>query len=158
MDRRTIVLIVTVFILIIIGMFTFTSIMKKEVGVKAVPDVVMEEPILYPNITRIDAKHYFMDGLHTFVGEIEMPTPCDLVEVNSLVRESLPEQIQLDFTVINNAEVCAQVITAQRFLVEAKASEGATVSATFMGRVIELNPIPALEGELPADFELFIKG
>jgi hypothetical protein len=158
MDRRTIVLIVIVFILIIIGMFTFTSLMKKEVEVKVVPDVLVEEPVPYPNITRIDAKHYFIDGLHTFVGEIEMPTPCDLVEVNSVVRESMPEQIQLDFTVINNAEMCTQVITAQRFLVEAKASEGATVSATFMGRAVELNLIPAMPGETPADFELFIKG
>lgn len=158
MDRRSIVLIVIVFVLIIVGMFTFTGLMKKEVEVKVVPDVQVEKPVPYPGITRIDAKHYFIDGLHTFVGEIEMPTPCDLVEVNSLVRESFPEQIQLDFTVINNAETCAQVITAQRFLVEAKASKDATVSATFMGRVVELNLIPALEGELPADFELFIKG
>lgn len=158
MDRRTIVLIVVVFILIIIGMFTFTGLMKKEVEVKVEPDVLVEEPIPYPGITRIDAKHYFIDGLHTFVGEIEMPTPCDLVEVDSLVRESSSEQVQLDFTVINNAEACAQVITAQRFLVEAKASKDATISATFMGRTVELNLTPALEGELPADFELFIKG
>lgn len=158
MDRRTIVLVVVVFVLIIIGMFTFTSLMKQEVEVKVVPDVPVEEPVPYPNITRIDAKHYFIDGLHTFVGEIEMPTPCDLIEVNSLVRESFPEQIQLDFTVINNAEMCTQVITAQRFLVEATASEGATVSATFMGRAVELNLTPAEAGEVPADFELFIKG
>lgn len=158
MDRRTIVLIVIVFILIVIGMFTFTSLMKKEVEVKVAPDVLVEDPVPYPNIIRIDAKHYFIDGLHTFVGEIEMPTPCDLVEVNSVVRESMPEQIQLDFTVINNSEMCAQVITAQRFLVEATASEEATVSATFMGRAVELNLIPAMPGEKPADFELFIKG
>jgi hypothetical protein len=158
MDRRTIVLIVVVFILIIIGMFTFTGLMKKEVEVKTVPDVVVETVVPYPNITRIDAKHYFSDGLHTFVGEIEMPTPCDLIEVNSIVKESFPEQIQLEFKVINNAEVCAQVITPQRFLVEAKASEGATASAMFMGRSVELNLIPALPGESPADFELFIKG
>jgi len=158
MDRRTIILIVIVFVLIIIGMFTFTSLMKKEVVVNVQPDVVAEEVVLYSNITRIDVKHYFSDGLHTFVGEIQMPTPCDLIEVNSLVKESFPEQIQLDFTVINNAETCAQVITSQRFLVEAKASEGASVDASFMGRVVELNLIPALPGELPADFELFIKG
>jgi hypothetical protein len=158
MDRRTIILIVTVFVLIIIGMFTFTSLMKEEAEVKVAPEVVVEEVVPYPNITRIDAKHYFSEGLHTFVGEIEMPTPCDLIEANSVVRESFPEQIQLNFTVINNAETCAQVITAQRFLIEAKASESATVSAMFMGRPVELNLIPALPGESPADFELFIKG
>ena len=158
MDRRTIILIVVIFILIIIGMFAFTRLMKKEVEVKVAPDVLVEEVMPYPNITRIDAKHYFIDGLHTFVGEIVMPTPCDLVEANSVVRESFPEQIQLDFSVISNSPTCAEVITAQRFLVEAKASREAIASASFMGRVVELNLIPALPGELPADFELFIKG
>lgn len=158
MDRRTIILIVVIFILLIIGMFTFTSLMKKEVAVKVPTDVVVGEVVPYPNIKRIEAKHYFIDGLHTFVGEIEMPTPCDLIDVNSMVRESFPEQVQIDFTVINNSQECVDVITAQRFLVEARASKEASVSASFMGRVVELNLIPALEGELPADFELFIKG
>ena len=158
MDRRTIILIVAIFILLIIGMFAFSSLMKKEVEFNVPTDGLVKEVLPYPGITRVDAKHYFIDGLHTFVGELEMPTPCDLVDANSMVKESFPEQIQLDFTVINNSQMCEEVITAQRFLVEARASKEATISATFMGRVVELNLTPALPGESPADFELFIKG
>ncbi len=158
MDKRSIILVVTLFGLIVVGMFVFAYLQRQEAAAPA-PVVVVEEPVVpYADITRIDAKHYFIDGVHTFVGEIPFPTPCDLLEVSSTVMESYPEQIRLDFTVINNAEMCAQVVTAQRFMVTASASEAATVSATFMGRPVELNLIPAAPGERPEDFELFIKG
>lgn len=152
-------LIVTLFALIVAGMFVFAYLKRQEVVAPA-PTVTVEEPVSVPyaDITRIDAKHYFIEGLHTFVGEVPFPTPCDLLEADSTVMESYPEQIRLDFTVINNAEACAQVVTAQRFVVTARASEAATVTATFMGRPVELNLIPAAPGERPEDFELFIKG
>jgi hypothetical protein len=70
----------------------------------------------------------------------------------------MPEQVTLDFNVINNAEVCAQVVTTQRFKVEAQASEQAIIKARFMGREVELNLVPPSAGETPEDFELFIKG
>ncbi len=158
MDKKTIVLIVTLFVLLIAGMFTFAYLKRTEVTPLPTPVPEEEVSIPYADITRIDAKHYFDDGTHTFVGEILMPTPCDLIEVEALVMESFPEQVRLDFTVINNAQTCAQVITAQRFMATAQASDQATISATFMGRPVELNLIPALPEESPADFELFIKG
>ena len=64
----------------------------------------------------------------------------------------------VDFDVINNADMCAQVITDQRFSVSFDASEEARISAKLEGRQVELNLIPAAEGETPDDFELFIKG
>ncbi len=157
MDKRSIILVVSLFILIIAGMFTFAYIKSTEIVETPTP-VVEEVEVPYENVTRITAKHFFEDGVHTFVGELELPTPCDLLEVNALVMESFPEQILLDFTVINNAEMCAQVITTQRFMVEASASEEATTAARFMGRTVELNLVPAAEGETPEEFELFIKG
>lgn len=87
-----------------------------------------------------------------------MPTPCDLLESSSRVMESYPEQVAIDFNVINTADVCAQVVTEQRFMTSFTASEAATIRAMFMGRAIELNLIPAAEGETPEDFELYIKG
>ncbi len=157
MDKRSIILVVSLFVLIIAGMFTFAYIKSTEIVETPTP-VVEEVEVPYANVTRITAKHFFEDGVHTFVGELELPTPCDLLEANALVMESFPEQILLDFTVINNAEMCAQVITTQRFMVEASASEEATTAARFMGRTVELNLVPAAEGETPEEFELFIKG
>lgn len=160
MDKKTIILTSVIFILIIIGMFTFAHLKKSELNEVSseTNNPELEEIIPYPEITRIDAKHYFIDGVHTFAGELLLPTPCDLLNTEAFVMKSLPEQIKLDFTVINNSENCIQTITAQRFLVSATASEQATVTADFMGRAVELNLIPAAEGDRPEDFEVFIKG
>lgn len=159
MDKRTIILVVSFFLLIVVGMFVFAYLKRTEmVQAPVVEAPVEEEVVLYPDITRIDAKHYIIDGVHTFAGEVVLPTPCDLLEVESSVQESYPEKINLAFNVINNSDMCAQVMTTQRFMATASASPEATVQATFMGRSVELNLIPAAEGETPEEFELFIKG
>jgi hypothetical protein len=157
MDKRAIILVVTLFILIVAGMFFYAYLKRGEI-VESPVTVVEKETIAYPEVVRIDAKHYFIDGKHTFVGEIQLPTPCDLLEAGAVVMESFPEQIRLNFKVINNAQTCAQVVTAQRFKVSAVASVDAAVSAMFMDREVQLNLIPAAAGETPEEFELFIKG
>lgn len=159
MSQKAIILIVTLFAIIVAGMFTYAHLKQSEKS--ETPEQAPaqpEEEVMYPDITRIDATHYFIDGTHTLVGEVNMPTPCDLLEAEAMVMESFPEQVVVDFTVINNSDMCAQVVTPQRFMVSVDASEDATFSARFMGREIELNLRPAPEGETPEDFELFIKG
>jgi len=157
MDKKTIIAIMLFFAVLVAGMFIFAYLKKAEIQEEQT--ILEPEPeVEYASVSRIEAKHYYVDGVHTVAGEINMPTPCDLLEVDAQVAESIPEQITLNFNVINNAEMCAQVITAQRFMVSASASEEATFSALFMGREVELNLIPALPGEMPEDFEVFIKG
>lgn len=151
---------VVVVALIIVGMFVFAYLKKQEL---ASPTLVVqpETPaadVAYPNITTITAKHFFIDSVHTLVGEIPFPTPCDLLSWETRVQESLPETAIVDFTVVNHAESCAQVVTSQRFKASFSASEDANIKATFMGRSIPLNLIPANPGETPDEYELFIKG
>ena len=159
MDHKTITGIVIFFLILILGMFTFAYLKKAEIETEVPQAGMTPEPeVEYASITRIDGKHYYIDGVHTVVGEIPMPTPCDLLEAQMIVAESYPEQITLNFDVINNSEFCAQQITPQRYKIEGTASSEATFSAVFKGRQVELNLIPAAEGELPEDFEVFIKG
>jgi hypothetical protein len=158
MKNHGIVAAIIIFACIIAGMFVFAFLKKSEL--KEVP-IVQTPPVVttpYDNITRIEAKHYFIDGTHTIAGEMLMPTACDLINWEPIIRESMPEQVTISFTVINNAESCAQVITPARFLVPFTASADAQIDATLNGRVVELNLIPATEGEKPEDFELYIKG
>jgi hypothetical protein len=161
MHNRTIAVAVALFVLIVAGMFTFAYLKKSELSEEAVtPQEPQTEPLPgpYDYIDRIEAKHFYIDGLHTLVGEIAMPTPCDLLEWDTIVAESFPEQATMDFNVINTAEMCAEVITPQRFKVEFTASENASIRARLVGREVELNLIPPGEGETPDDFEIFIKG
>lgn len=160
MNQKAVAVAISLFLLIVAGMFTFAYVKKQELKNQepAAQTKTQTGDVKFASITRIDAKHYYIDGVHTYVGEIPLPTPCDLLETSMIVAESYPEQMRIDFNVINTAEVCTQVVTNQRFKVDATASKDATVSAFFMGRNVELNLTEALPGEKPEDFELFIKG
>jgi len=163
--NRIVLIAIGVFLLVVAGMFSYTYLKRGEMtGDTRAPDRSQDTPgeqeerSPYAGIERIDATHFFEDGTHTVVGEINMPTPCDLLDPRVEVAESMPEQVTINFEVINNSATCAQVITPQRFRVDFDASEDASVSATLDGRELPINLIPAKEGESPDDFEQFIKG
>jgi hypothetical protein len=161
MEHKKIAAALIILALIIAGMFAYAFLKKSELqndtadGSATTTD---SEDSPYAGITRIDGKRFFENGTHTIVGEIPMPTPCDLLNWTTRIQESMPETVIIDFDVINNSEVCAQVVTPQRFKVTFSASEQANVRATLEGREVELNLVPASPGESPDDFELFIKG
>ena len=159
MSNRTIVLFVVIFALIIVGMFLFTYLYQKNTEPVPLPtDTQATTTQNNYGITRIAAKYFYINGVHTIVGELAMPTPCDLLTTDATVAESFPEQVTFAFDVVNTTEVCAQVITNQRFKIDASASDQATLRATFMGEPVELNLVEAEAGETPEEFELFIKG
>ncbi len=159
MKNHGIIASIIIFALIIAGMFIFAFLKKSELNETTLPNVpVIATSTPYDSISRVDAIHYYIDGVHTLAGEILMPTPCDLLNWEPIVRESMPESVTVEFSVINNAEICAQVVTPARFLVPFAASNAAVINATLNGKEVELNLIPAEAGEKPEDFELYIKG
>jgi len=159
MKKHGIIAAIIIFALIIAGMFVFAFLKKNELNdTTPIVDTAPGATTPYDSIDRVDAKHFFIDGVHTIAGEMLMPTPCDLLNWEAVVRESMPESVTVEFTVINNAEMCAQMITPARFIVPFSASKEARINATLNGREIDLNLIPALSGEKPEDFELYIKG
>jgi len=165
MNKKTIILFIVLFALLVLGMLIFGYLEKTKTAQNSIPPVStstdtapQEEPDPYANTTRITGTHFFSDGTHTIVGEVDLPTPCDLLEVNAEVQESAPEQVTLQFSVLNEAEMCAQVITIQRYRLDVSADSEATFTATLNGRPVELNLVPGDPSEDPDDFELYIKG
>ncbi len=160
MKQHGIIVAIALFVLIIVGMFTFAFLKRSELKEQpqTAPPVVTPVATPYDSITRIDAKHFFIDGVHTIAGELMLPTICDLLNWDTVVRESMPEGVTVAFTVVNNAENCDVALTPQRFLATFTASGDAVIEASLNGRKIEVNLIPALPGETPEDFELFLKG
>lgn len=162
MSNGNLAIAISVIAVIIVGMFLFayyksTQIAPSENPNENIPDQKAPSGP-YDFIERIDAKHFYIDGTHTLVGEMLMPTPCDLLEWKVQIAESFPEQVAVNFTVINTADACAQVVTPQRFKVSFDASKDAVIHAMLEGKSVNLNLIPAAEGETPGEFELFIKG
>ena len=113
---------------------------------------------------RITAKHQFKPGVsvnsgeHIIAGEIDLPTACYVLGTNAIVAESMPEQVTIAFTATTQGDVCAQVITTERFKVNFTASKDAVIKATWNGKPAILNLIPAGANEDLDNFEIFIKG
>ena len=147
-------------VIIVAGMFGYSYLASRPAAVAPdTPAVVPEdEPDRYADITRIDAKHFFTNGEHTVVGTLILPTPCEVPSATAAVAESFPEQVMIDISIVTTDEMCAPVLTEQRFMVTAAASENASFSARLQGRPVELNLIPASPGETPEAVEFFEKG
>lgn len=108
----------------------------------------------------INARHRFKNGMHILAGEVHVPTACDLLETESLVevREPREDRVTIRFTTLNEAEVCAQVITSARFKILFNASEDAEIVGTWNGHTVRLNLVEMKSDENIDDFELYFKG
>ena len=148
-----------VIVVLLFGISYYISQNNKELkaGGSRIRDGSGDVQVGTPKIT-ITAKHQYEDGTHIVAGEIEVPTPCHLLETDVVIRESFPEQVTVQFEVSTLAEACAQVITPARFKVEFNASENARISGTLNGKPVILNLIEVDSGEDLDEFELFIKG
>lgn len=151
---------IVLFALIIVGMFVFAFLKQSEIN-EHVPATEVSvlgttTPDTYASINRVDAKYFYGGGVHTIVGQIVMPTPCDLLNWSTSTIDA--QHLLVQFTVVNNAVTCDQTITPERFKASWNAPQNAVIGATFMGRTIDLNLVPAGLGETPDQFELFLKG
>lgn len=158
--NKTVILAVGIGIIVIIGgMFAYSSYMKNRIAddTTQIPPVEEEEQ----EEVRINGVHVYSDGSHTVIGEVMLPTPCHLLDANAIVAESMPEQVTIALSTIepDAGTMCAQVMTAQRFRVDFDASEQAVLRATFDGRPAILN---LQEGDPSTDLdelgEFYFKG
>ncbi len=83
--------------------------------------------------TKIPVTHQFKNGLHTYVGSIDAPTPCHSILGEAVVKESYPEQVDIRIETKESEGICAQVITAKKFKVSFSASENPVVRAFVNG-------------------------
>lgn len=152
MKKSTIWIIVGILVLVLLG--TWGWVKFHDTGA-VVPEVKGEETENIPDIT---AKHQFKAGKHIVAGEVNLPTPCYLLDTSAVVAESMPEQVTLKFTATTQGDMCAQVVTTERFRIDFTASEGAVIKATWNGKPAKLNLIPVGPNEDLTNFEIFLKG
>lgn len=164
MQRTNTKAIVTVLVLLIAaaGVFGYTWYQGRQ-DTRATPASTStpQEPQRQEQDARIiTAQHAFSDGEHTIAGELDVPTPCHLLETETFFIEGDPRKVELRFTtsVVESDEVCAQVITPARFKVTFEAPQDAAISATLDGEPVVLNLVDVPQGESLDEFEVFIKG
>ncbi len=147
-----------VVVLIVVGGTYFLSSREKSDELTQLPDKEVPGTVLSEDAVRINAKHSFKSGKHIIAGEIEVPTPCHSLSVETLFRESNPEQVTLVFNTESDADVCAQVISSRRFKIEFNAEQNARIGATFNGKEAILNLIEAGPNEDLENFDIYLKG
>jgi len=103
----------------------------------------------------ITFKHQYKDGVHTFVGTIDTPTPCYDVSA-AIVTADLPE-IRIE-TQPTSDDVCVQVITDHEFTVTHTGSADMSFIATLNGEPVNINQFEVDPEQDINEVDLFIKG
>ncbi len=151
--KGTVIAIVVVLGLIVVSTWGWVRYSNRMTDQKE--QIRNEDTEVVPDIT---AKHQYKNGKHIIAGEVNLPTPCYILDVQAVVAESMPEQVTLKFTSTTQGELCAQMVTTERFRADFTASQKAVISATWNGKPVKLNLIPAGVNEDLNNFEIFIKG
>jgi len=160
LNQRALVLSAFLFLLIIGGMFFYAYTKRTELANTAPSQIPVVQPQAQTeDVVRINAVHFFKDGKHTIVGDIMMPTPCDLLEATSTTSGGAPEQIAIAIHTVNHTQACAQVLTLERFRVDFTAAKDAHIEATLDGKKTILNLKDAEPGMKPETLQdLYFKG
>lgn len=108
-------------------------------------------------LIEIPVLHQYRHGAHAFVGELSVPSTCDRVEGESIVRESYPEQVSINLSVFKNESegACEERATLRRFKVAFQASPEARIGVTLDGKratfvITEVSSTSSIEA-LPLD-------
>ena len=89
----------------------------------------------------------YVGNIHTYIGEINLPTPCHELDSEVIIAESFPEQVSINFTIASEVEMCAQVITPEPFVVSFEASKDASVAMTVNGEEMAFRVVSSDEAE-----------
>lgn len=154
MNKATVITLIVIVLLLLVGWFAFW----RDGG--QIEQVVEDETQMEEvEAMLITAKHEFSDGTHIIAGEVNLPTPCHILNTSvDVTKGTDPDQAIINFESTTQAETCIQVIAPTRFKVDFEADENAEITATWNGKKVDLNLIPVAEGESLDDFEIFIKG
>lgn len=97
-------------------------------GTKPAPG---EEPIA---AMTIPATKSYQNGTYTVSGVLSLPTPCHELKTETRILESYPEQVVIEFTVVDSGGICVQVIDERPWTVQVKVSSEATFRAIVNGQ------------------------
>jgi len=107
----------------------------------------------------INAKHQYRGGKHIYAGELDLPTPCHLLQSDVIRDPSNPSIIEIEFTsVYEGTDACIQVITPRPFKVTFDAPKEIGLKVRYNGKPIRLNIFEVPESENLDLFDINVKG
>ncbi len=154
-------IIISVFILFAIALIGFGLYKSQRADVTASPQ--SEEFSEVPDEERyaeiVNVKHQYKGGKHTYIGELNLPTPCHLIQSDVVRDETNIRKIEINFrSALEDNALCAQVITPRPFKVTFEAPEKITLTVMFDGRPIRFNIFEVPAEDNVEQFDINIKG
>jgi len=112
-------------------------------------DILSTEQI---NTTSISVVYQYKEGIHTYKGALELPTPCHALNTRVVSDGDTKEHVTLLFEAVSTVEVCAQVITPQTFMVAFAAEKEVSVDVSVNGKRTKLDITQLSQNESFEDF------
>jgi hypothetical protein len=150
--KKTIITIISLLVGLIIVIYAYEFIFKKP---------IIESPTIdessFPT-QKIEIKEQYKDSTYTFVGSLDLPTPCH--SLATTVNKVSDAKYQIQVTTIDPKKdtVCAQVITPKPYKVSFKAQADIEVTVNINGVEYQTNRFVVPDGENIDTFQLEVKG
>lgn len=156
-NKSVIVIILILIALVLVG-YGFYRSRAPKIPSAPIENETTEEPRdQYAEI--VNAKHQYKGGKHTYVGELNLGTPCELLKFD-VIKDSLnPRSIEINFqSFYDGSEGCIQVITPRPFKVAFEAPQSVNLTVTFNGKPIRFNLFEVPANEDLDSFDINVKG
>lgn len=151
--KKTIITIISLLVVLLVVLYGYEFIFKKPI---IESPTVSENTELYVPTTEL--KEQYKDSVYTFVGSIQVPTPCHTVQSKVNVIADNTYQIEVTTVPPSADTVCAQVITDKTYKVSFGAGKNITVTARINGIEYKTNRFVIPLDQNIDTFNLEIKG
>ena len=151
--KKTIITIISLLIVLSVLIYGYEFIFKKP---------IIESPTIEEStddfLPTLEVKEQYKNSTYTFVGSIQVPTPCH--SVASKVNKISDSEYQIELTTVSPAKdiVCAQVVTDKSFKVSFQAPVGVKVTAILDGVPYQINRFVIPNDQNIDTFQLEVKG
>lgn len=109
-------------------------------------------------VQMVNVKHQYKNGHHTYVGEIDVPTPCNTLASSYSKDANSTTGYTLVFTTTSTSQICAQVVTSKPFKLSFDAVKDIVLSGTLNGKKLRLNLFEVPSNQDLDSFNINIKG
>jgi len=127
---------------------------KKPIVESPTKDDMTENDLLFT----LDVKRQYENGVYTFAGDVQVPTPCHNISSEMIPMENNEYALVLKTIIPAQDVMCAQVITSKEYKVSFEASQNVVVRAFVDDVEYKVNNFDIPEGFNIDEFDLKIKG
>jgi hypothetical protein len=153
MDKRIWISVVVLLIIFFGGTALYKNAQNQD-ELQYTREEAIEDEVSRPKQT-LNAKYQYKDGMHIFIGDITLPTPCHSYNAQVDQRDI---ETEIVVTTTESDEVCAQVTTQKQFKVQFEGQKDDLIIASLNGEVVNLNIFEIPDDQDINEIEIDIKG